>query len=111
MFYKAIRAEIRNRREILSSKLVWEGTDLAILEKMFPRHYFTNGNTLDNLRPMPKGENVMEVTFFYRRETEAEPWQTLQEDPRRAIVQEPHGRRAVFTPEEIKRRRAEDGVH
>jgi hypothetical protein len=89
-YYRAVRGEVSKttKQVIGSTKTVWEGTDLKELEKKFPRIYFTNGNNLDDLRIFD-GPDSMTITLYLVRETEAEVWQIMPDDPRSIILREP----------------------
>lgn len=93
-FYKVVRGEVLNgAKKALSSKVVWEGTDLGELANKFPRKYFTNGNTMDDLRGIRTPKSVI-VTAFLARENESDQWGIIP-DPRPIIGAVPHGRSVV----------------
>ena len=95
MFYKVIRGEvIKVTKDAVNVKTVWEGTNLGELAKKFPRKYFTNGNTMDELRRVDMQKSLL-VTAFLKRESESDEWKTI-EDPRPFIGAIPHGESRVI---------------
>ncbi|OGN16665.1 MAG: hypothetical protein A3C88_02775 [Candidatus Yanofskybacteria bacterium RIFCSPHIGHO2_02_FULL_50_12] len=91
--YRVIRVEVDGlvpspTPKVLSKQTVWEGIDLKELEKKFPREYFSNGNTLDQLRPIKLARTRM-LTVFLARATEQEEWKPIG-DPRILITRRPH---------------------
>lgn len=95
MFYKVIRGEvIKVTKDAVNVKTVWEGTNLGELAKKFPRKYFTNGNTMDELRRVDMPKSLL-VTAFLMRENESGQWQVIR-DPRPFIGAIPHGHSMVI---------------
>lgn len=108
-YYKVIRGEISNasRKAIENAtKVVWEGTDVKELEKKFPRKYFTNRATLDQLRTVRMPKSTL-ATVFLTRETESEEWKPC-DDPRSMIIEDPITKQVlVRTPAQIKQDKEE----
>ena len=102
MLYKVVRVEVRGKEVVGRPKTVWEGTDIKELSARFPKTYFDNGNTLDNLRRLPghsKGSSV--VTVFLRRTSVDDKWEPF-DDPRPYIVRKPHGTSITIPAEEAR---------
>jgi hypothetical protein len=87
--YRVIRGEVEiPNMQSLSSEVIWEGTSLGELSTKFPRIYFTNGDSLDQLRPIKQSERVVIVTAFLRKVANGR-WERIK-DPRPLQIREPY---------------------
>ena len=96
MFYKVIRGEvIKVTKDAVNVKTVWEGTNLGELAKKFPRKYFTNGNTMDELRRVDMPKSLLVTAFLMRENESSGQWQVIR-DPRPFIGAIPYGHSMVI---------------
>lgn len=91
--YKVLRGEVYKENGTMKARdttVICEGLTLEELEKRFPRKYFTNGNSMDELRNISKpGSKILHV--FFVRENDTEEWKPVLKDPREFLVAHPHG--------------------